>query len=299
MATALMERQTLGSGSWCGLRRGYPAGGNLRWPAAQRRSISTGERERLLLAHLPQVHSIANGLRRRFPPHVSEEDLFHAGVVGLIEAVDRYDPRKSPGFHAFAELRIRGAIFDSLREMDWGPRRLRRCGRQLDRVRENLRGQFGRPADEFELARAMGLGIDEYRHLLAELGGLHLESLDDPSLANSVKFPEPRTQGSDPSALCWRVEIAAIVAETAGKLTWRERRVLALYYGEELTMKEVAGELGVAESRVCQLHAAALGKLRARIAGGCPRKAAAGKKRRVPVRFREAGVVSHEQRSGL
>ncbi|HVB98655.1 MAG TPA: FliA/WhiG family RNA polymerase sigma factor [Candidatus Dormibacteraeota bacterium] len=284
MATALVGSQSFGRGQWPGhrsaeevgrnaSRRAFgkrlipyrPASGDSLFRRPPRPRISPDERERLLMAHLPQVRSIASRLRRRLPPQAGEEDLFHAGVVGLIEAVDRYDPRKGAPFAAFADFRIRGAIFDCLREIDWGPRRLRRCGRQLGAVKESLRKELGRSPDEFESAWAMRLGVEEYRRLIAELRGLRLETLDEEAAGEPRRFSEPHAQGCDPFELCLRAGIGAIVAESAAGLDERERRVLALYYDEELKMKEVAGALGVGESRVCQLHVAALGKVRARL----------------------------------
>lgn len=230
------------------------------------RSLSPDERERLLLAHLPQVRSIALRMRGHLPPQVPGDDVFQAGVVGLIEAADHYNPRKDTGFSTYAQFRVRGAMLDNLRASDWSPRGLRRRGRQLERETARLRAKLGRSPDEFETARAMGMGIDEYRRVALDLQSLRFEGLDEECSVDSPKFADPRSGGPDPFELCLRAEIGTIVAAASGEMSELERRVLDLYYGEELTMKEVGQALGVGESRVCQLHAAAITRLQARIA---------------------------------
>ncbi|HVB34008.1 MAG TPA: RNA polymerase sigma factor FliA [Patescibacteria group bacterium] len=284
MATALMGSPAAGQGEWPSRRFGHDDLGRAqRFVTGKRRrglrsspgdaapaqdscqDISPDERERLLLAHLPQVRSIAFRVGGRLPQHVAGEDLYHAGVVGLIEAVDHYDPRKNSRFPAYAQFRIRGAMLDSLREADWGSRLLRRRERQLERETARLHEELGRPPDDLEAARSMRMSIGEYRRLTADLRCLRLESLGEKGTGDGPKLAEPRAGGHDPFELCLRAEIGAIVAAATGEMDERERRVLGLYYGEELTMKEVGRALGVGESRVCQLHGAALDKVRAHL----------------------------------
>jgi RNA polymerase sigma factor FliA len=233
-------------------------------PAAGTPGWST-ERERLLFAHLPQVRSIATRMRHRLPPPTSADDLYQAGVIGLIQAVGRYAAGEKAGFSSFAQLRIRGAMIDSLRESDWSPRNVRRFNRCLQKATTRLREKLGRQPDEFEAACAMRMSIEEYRSFARDLQGLRLESLDWNLLENSPGRAEPRDEGADPYQLCLRAEIDSILARSIRELNPQERRVLALYYAEERTMKEVGASLGIGESRVCQIHAAILEKLRARL----------------------------------
>src|SRR5208337_4617663 len=135
------------------------------------------EREQLLLEQLPQVRYIARRIHERLPRHVPFEDLVHAGVVGLIDALNKFDLSKQVQFSSYAKFRIRGAILDSLRELDWSPRELRRKGRIVDSTYAELSGKLGRAPDENEIAKEMGIGLQELQSLLAELDGLELGSL--------------------------------------------------------------------------------------------------------------------------
>src|SRR5712672_2904448 len=135
------------------------------------------ERERLLLEHLPQVKYIARRIHDRLPAQVPLEDLVHAGVVGLIDAVEKFDPGKNVQLKSYAKFRIRGAILDSLRELDWSPRHLRRQARQIEEAHRDLKLRLGRVASEPELAAELGMTLENFQHLLGELRGLDLGSL--------------------------------------------------------------------------------------------------------------------------
>src|SRR5580658_9630097 len=138
---------------------------------------SEGEREHILMEQLPQVRYIARRIHERLPRHVPFEDLVHAGVVGLIDALNKFDLSKQVQFSSYAKFRIRGAILDSLRELDWSPRELRRKGRLVDATYCELSGKLGRAPDENEIAHEMGIDLRELQSLLAELDGLELGSL--------------------------------------------------------------------------------------------------------------------------
>lgn len=230
-------------------------------------STESEEREQLLLEHLPEVRFIARRIHDRLPSHVPLEDLIHAGVLGLIDALNKYDPGKKVHFKSYAKFRIRGAILDSLREMDWGPRDLRRKRRRLEEADQQLRRTLGRAAGTAELADAMGMSNDELGELLRDLRGLELLSLTPDDSSDSDEPPREITASAlfSPFDDCLRMETRTLLAGCIDELTERERQVLSLYYYEELTMKEVGAVLGVGESRVSQIHSLALLRLRHRL----------------------------------
>ncbi len=227
------------------------------------------ERERLLLEHLPQVKYIARRIHDRLPAQVPLDDLIHAGVVGLIDAVEKFDPRKNVQLKSYAKFRIRGAILDSLREMDWSPRHLRRQARRIEEAHRDLKLRLGRVATEPELAAEMGMPLADFQHLLGELRGLDLGSLQaeslDPQSEDEVASYRSGGAEKDPFFLCLDGEIRSHIATALEDLDEKEKQVVTLYYLEELTMKEVGAVLGVGESRVSQIHSAAIVRLRARL----------------------------------
>jgi RNA polymerase sigma factor for flagellar operon FliA len=227
------------------------------------------ERERLLLEHLPQVRYIARRIHDRLPAQVPLEDLIHAGVIGLIDAVEKFDPSKNVLLKSYAKFRIRGAILDSLRALDWSPRHLRRRARLIGEAHRDLKLRLGRTATEPELAVELGMSLQDFQHLLGELRGLDLGSLQaestDSKSDDEVISYQPGGADRDPFFLCLRGEMKSLVAAALEELDEKERQVVTLYYLEELTMKEVGLVLGVGESRVSQIHSVALVRLRVRI----------------------------------
>ncbi|MGH9513881.1 MAG: FliA/WhiG family RNA polymerase sigma factor [Terriglobales bacterium] len=237
--------------------------------------IDTEERDRLLMQQLPQVRYIARRIHDHLPRHVLLDDLVHAGVLGLIDALQKFDAEKHVQFGSYAKFRIRGAILDSLREMDWSPRDLRRKGRRLDEAYGKLRSELGRTPNEPELAAELGMTLRELQGLLGEIDGLEIGSLRvvSPRDGEEKDLCEYLASDADetPLILCLRSERKKLLADAMQKLTQKEQQVLVLYYYEELTMKEVGAVLGVGESRVSQIHSVAVVRLRARIgqlAGG-------------------------------
>jgi RNA polymerase sigma factor FliA len=232
------------------------------------------ERERLLLEQLPQVKYIARRIHERLPQHVSLEDLVHSGVVGLIDALNKFDACKHVQFASYAKHRIRGAILDSLRELDWGPRELRRKARMLDQAHAKLGSALGRTATEQEIADAMGLNLEDLQHLLGEIDSLEISSFSvesaedgkDADLSDAVPAPEE----DNPFQRCLDSEMRKLLIDALITLPERDRQVLTLYYYEELTMKEVGAVLGVGESRVSQIHSLAMSRLRARMSVARP-----------------------------
>src|SRR2546423_5398020 len=228
------------------------------------------QRERLLMDQLPQVRYIARRIHEHLPRHVPFEDLVHAGVVGLIDALHKYDQKKQVQFASYAKFRIRGAILDSLRELDWSPRDLRRQSRQLEEAHSKLRAGLGRNPNEPELATELGITLPELQKLLGEISSLEIGSLrfispDDGKEEDLCEYI-PSGHDDNPLLLCLRSEMKDLLARAISELPEKERQVLALYYFEELTMKEVGIALGVGESRVSQIHSMAVLRLRARMA---------------------------------
>ena len=236
----------------------------------QERALTEAEREQMMLEHMPAVRWIARRIHERLPQHVDMEDLVSAGTLGLLDAFRKFNPERKVQFRSYAQFRIRGAILDSLRTLDWSPRDLRRKGRAVEEAVRRLTAQYGRAPAEPEIAREMALTLEEYQQLLGELKGLeigtlHLERSEDSGeeeLAYIPNHPE-----DDPLFRCLRGEMQERLAAAIDALPERERLVVALYYYEEMTMKEIGLALGVVESRVSQIHSSAVIHLRARLAG--------------------------------
>ena len=233
--------------------------------------LESDDQERMLLEQLPQVRYIARRIHDRLPSHVLLDDLVQAGILGLMEALSKFDPSKNVELKTYAKHRIQGAILDSLRDLDWSPRPLRKKARQVEQAHQRLRAQFGRPATESEVAIELGIELKELQKLLGDLRGLDLGSLQDEfneSGQERESLAAP-TQGleQEPYELCLQGELRNLLSSAVGDLQPRERQVLSLYYFEELTMKEVGAVLGIGEARVSQIHSAALVRLRARMKG--------------------------------
>lgn len=228
------------------------------------------ERQRLLAEQLPQVRYIARRIHERLPRHVPLEDLVHAGVVGLIDALQKFDRTKHVQFGSYAKFRIRGAILDSLREMDWSPRDLRRQSRRLEQAHSKLRMELGRNPTEPELALELALPLPELYKLLSEINTLEVGSLRIVSAIDGKEedLTEYLSSASDESPLVqvMRSETRELLLRAIAGLPEKERQVLSLYYFEELTMKEVGTMLGVGESRISQIHSIAVFRLRTRMA---------------------------------
>jgi RNA polymerase sigma factor for flagellar operon FliA len=227
------------------------------------------ERNRILIKHLTQVRFIAGRIHDRLPRHLPLEDLVQSGVLGLMEAVQKYDPSKNVQLKSYAKVRIRGAILDSLRELDWGPRTLRRRARQIESAQQILRTRFGRAPLDTELATELGISLKKFQQLLGDLHGLEVVSLqamgsEDGSGEEGARHV-PHSAAEDPSEACLRSEMSRLLARAISELPPRKRQVLALYYFEELTMKEAGARLGIGESRVSQIHTAALARLGVRM----------------------------------
>uniref|UniRef100_A0A7V4XTI1 FliA/WhiG family RNA polymerase sigma factor n=1 Tax=Acidobacterium capsulatum TaxID=33075 RepID=A0A7V4XTI1_9BACT len=240
------------------------------------------EQEQQLMEHLPTVRYLARRIHERLPHHVELDDLVSAGVVGLLDAMRKFDPAKKVQFRSYAQFRIRGAILDSLRMLDWSPRELRRKGRAVEEAIRSVTARLGRAPQESEIAMEMGLPLQEYQQLLGELKGLeigtlHVERSED-SGEEELAFL-PNDPEDDPLFRCLKGEMRERLMAAIDALPERERLVMTLYYYEEMTMKEIGLTLGVVESRVSQMHSSAVLHLRALLGGGGRKPVESGRSR--------------------
>jgi RNA polymerase sigma factor FliA len=229
--------------------------------------------EDLVMQELSQVYYIAARIRDRLPQHVELEDLVSAGVIGLIEASRSFDAARNAQFKTFAKFRIRGAILDSLREIDWGSRLLRRRGRSISEATTRLESKLGRTPTEAEVAEELQMPPEKLQSITAQLDALRITGQqvvrsDDGSETIDLIESAPSQDTEDAFDLCLKGEMRAQLADKISQLSEREQLVLSLYYREELTLKEIAKVVGVALSRVSQIREAAIGKLRKMLGQG-------------------------------
>lgn len=242
-----------------GAMNGYP-------PTSAAAAQVNTEQEQMLLEHLPIVRFLARRIHERLPQYVDLEDLVSAGVVGLMDAFSKFDPAKKVQFRSYAQFRIRGAILDSLRTLDWSPRELRRKGRAVEEAVRVLTARMGKTPGEAEVAAEMGLDLEQYQQLLGDLKGLEIGTLhverNEESGEEELAYV-PGRPDEDPLFRCLRGEMEERLTDAIAHLPERERMVMTLYYYEEMTMREIGAALGVVESRVSQVHSSAVIHLRA------------------------------------
>lgn len=231
-------------------------------------AIDDQNREKLLLDHLPQVQHIARRIHDRLPSQVILQDLVHSGFLGLMDAVRKYDPAKNVQLRHYAEFRIRGAILDSLRQVDWSPRALRRQARRIEQAIARCKAQLGRDPSETEIAAELSISLESLQRLRGDLRGLEIGSLQadaSESAGDAIAQHRSASEEHDPYQQALRSEMNGLLERAIEDLPERERQVLALYHYQELTMKAVGAVLNVGESRVSQIHTSALLRLRARM----------------------------------
>jgi RNA polymerase sigma factor FliA len=220
-------------------------------------------RDRVVLEHLPLVRAIAVRVHENLPVHVDLDDLVHAGILGLFDAASKYNPDKQVVFSSYAKHRIKGAILDSLRQLDWASRDLRRRHKQVEAVTRDLAAELQRNPTESEIAAKLGVEVDRWRQMMLDLRNVGLISAS--SRANeqdelpAPDFPsKPETQ---PDNMCSHEQLRSVLGIAMKTLPERYQKVVMLYYNNEMTMKEIGGVLGINESRVSQIHKAALEKM--------------------------------------
>jgi RNA polymerase sigma factor FliA len=224
------------------------------------------ERERLILEHLSQVRLIARRIHERLPESVNLDDLISAGTIGLIGAIDRFDPSLNVKLKTYAEYKIRGAILDSLRGLDWAPRQQRKRAKQIEAAISAAEQRLHRSPTEDEIAAQLGLKLEEYHEWLVEVRGLSLGSLETASADEDQNRDLLRYLSGDedewPSHLLERSELQALLADAITKMPEIEKAVLSLYYYEELTLREISKIVRLHESRISQLKSQAILRLR-------------------------------------
>jgi len=227
------------------------------------------DRSQLIRENMPLVELVVQRMVPQVPSFMTKEDMVSAAMVGLVDAANKFDPVKGVKFKTFAEYRVRGAIFDEMRKLDWFSRSMRDKQNQLTQTMLRLERQLGRSPEEEEMAREMDITIDEYHDLLIQVShlgcvSLH-ETLDHSEEGRSFLDNLEDIGGPAPDDIIEKEELTRIMADILEELSKKERLVIALYYYEELTQKEIAEVLSVSEGRVSQLHSQALLKLRVKL----------------------------------
>jgi RNA polymerase sigma factor FliA len=235
-------------------------------------ALAQNGRDDLIMEHMSQIRFIAQRISAKLPASVELDDLISAGILGLIDALEKFDTERGVKFKTYAELRIRGAILDSLRGLDWAPRSLRKKRKTLEKTYGELEQELGRPANDVEVAERLNMSLEELHQLLDEVKGINLGSFHEAweeeehgnRIEGALQFL-PDDPEKNPYILCQKGELQRILGKAIDRLPENERLVMSLYYYEELTMKEIGQILGVNESRVSQLHTKALIRMRSRL----------------------------------
>ncbi|NIA09026.1 MAG: FliA/WhiG family RNA polymerase sigma factor [Nitrospiraceae bacterium] len=232
------------------------------------KAITAERRKELILKYQPLIRYIAGKLAIRLPPNVSTDDLMSSGVIGLMDAIEKFDPTKKIRFKTYAEFRIRGAMLDELRSLDWVPRSIRKKSTELAKTYQCLEKKFGRPAEDREVAEAMGLSMEEFYKLLDKTKNitfLDIDMIRRNTQDKNNKDPFDLVAGGsniDPFSMLNKNEVKKILAEAITALPEKEKLVVSLYYYEDLTMREIGEVMGYTESRISQVHTKAMLRLR-------------------------------------
>jgi RNA polymerase sigma factor FliA len=259
--SASPQQVTSGHESWSARRTGL----KLAEPVGRKapRNSKTAQRDRIVLENLPLVKAIAVRVYETLPVHVELDDLTHAGVMGLFDAATKFDPEKQVSFASYAKHRIKGAILDSLRQLDWASRDLRRRHKQLEAATRELAAELHRNPTGSEIAERLGLDEERWRQLMMEMRNVGLISADTRS-TDHEDLPAPEYTGAadtQPDKMCAREQMRSMLNKAMTVLPDRYKQVVTMYYTNEMTMKEIGGVLGINESRVSQIHKAALEKM--------------------------------------
>ena len=220
-------------------------------------------RDKVVLEHLPLVKAIAVRVHENLPVHVDVDDLVHAGIIGLFDAANKYNPEKQVAFSSYAKHRIKGAILDSLRQLDWASRDLRRRHKQVEAATRELSSMLQRTPTESEVAEKLGVDVERWRQMMLDLRSVGLISASSRS-ADQDELPAPDFPSkpeTQPDSMCAREQLRSLLGDAMKALPERYQKVVVLYYTNEMTMKEIGGVLGINESRVSQIHKSALEKM--------------------------------------
>ncbi len=230
------------------------------------RTIDDDEREELIRNFLPLVKRVVHRLAGRLPAEVDIKEMLNSGIIGLVDALEKYDPRHETNFSTYAQFRIRGTILDSFRIQDWVPRSLRHKAHKLENIYLQLEQELGRPADDAEVAQALSVDIDTLHKMLGEVSGVVMLSLEELGFGHGEErfradesLPSSRP---DPLNQLLDTERVEIIARALDRLPEKERLVITLYFYEELNLKEIGEIIGVTESRASQIRSRALLRLR-------------------------------------
>jgi len=235
-------------------------------------NLTASAREKIVLEHTPLIRYIVNRIAVRLPSHIDLDDLHNTGVIGLMDAIEKYDPEKNCKFKTYAEFRIKGAILDQLRSLDWVPRSVRQKSRKLERAYTEVEQRLGRAASDDEVADSLGLQIEKFHELMNQVRGTSLVNLEeirgtnsDGDQAGTFADIVPDVNSENPFSSVKTIEMKEVIAETIASLPEKERLVISLYYYEDLNMKQIGGILGITESRVCQIHTKSVQRLKLKL----------------------------------
>lgn len=232
-------------------------------------AVEGSDRETIIRSFAPVIRTMANRLAFRLPAYLDAEDLVSVGIIGLMDAMQKYDPSREAKFKTYAEFRIRGAMLDEIRSMDWIPRSVHERIGLLQKTHTELLHTIGRPPTEEEVAEALKMSVKELDNFLLQAQGAVIISIDelgvhDPG-GNKVLRMLADTKHPDPLSMVVHESVREQLGKAIEQLPEKQRLVLTLYYYEELTMKEIGGILNVTESRVCQIHTKAIIRLKSRL----------------------------------
>jgi RNA polymerase sigma factor for flagellar operon FliA len=233
--------------------------------------LSTAERDQLIIRYAPWVKFIAMRMASKLPSHIQAEDLISAGIIGLIDALDKFNPAREVQFKTYAQIRIQGAMKDELRALDWASRSMRQKVKRLEHVYTTLEQELGRPPASEEVANSLGIEMDEFEEMLDDVKGTSLVSLEElgqgPASEDKTNLLEAllTREDQDPLEVLNLQDLKKALSLAISELPEKERLVLSLYYFEELTMKEVGKVLNLTESRISQLHTQTVLRLRSKL----------------------------------
>lgn len=229
-------------------------------------AIQEMDSDTLVNRHAPLVKRIAYHLMNRLPPNVQVDDLIQAGMIGLLEASRNYDPSQGASFETYAGIRIRGAMLDEIRRSDWTPRSVHRKARMVADAMRSIENEQGRDARDVEVAEVLDMSLVQYHRILQDASGCRIFSIEELQSVGELPYEGGNSDISGPFDGMQKDAFKKALAEAIAGLPERERLVIALYYDEEMNLREIGQVLGVSESRVCQIHSQATLRLRSRLA---------------------------------